>query len=311
MKVATDHDSRYSFFFLLSSFFFALSCHHFTHSELFPKMQTLSFPLFTHSLSSLINPLSPFPSLSHFSSLSVSHVTARRSIPLQASTRDSAFSSSPVAVDNSDAGDSTAFVIRARNRIGLLQVITRVFKVLGLTVDRATVEFEGDFFVKKFFVTDSHGNKIEDSDSLERIKRALAEAVGGDGDGTVLVARPAAGNPGVVVRRPGLVEGDGERRAKAERMFSLMDGFLKNDPFSLQKDILNHVEYTVARSRFNFDDFEAYQVLPFNYIAFDLCMSFSMICKREKVNCICAIYLKEYEIKKDFWYQAHSTPSNS
>nr|KYP51859.1 Glycogen phosphorylase 1 [Cajanus cajan] len=54
-------------------------------------------------------------------------------------------------------------------------------------------------------------------------------------------------------------------------MFSLMDGFLKNDPLSLQKDILNHVEYTVARSRFSFDDFEAYQVcatLPFNFIAF-------------------------------------------
>ncbi|WVY93404.1 hypothetical protein V8G54_032492 [Vigna mungo] len=229
-------------------------------------MQTLSFPLFTPSLSFPINPLSPFPSLTYLSSLSESYATARRSIQLQASPSDSAFaSSSTIAVDNSDTDDSTAFVIRARSRIGLLQVITRVFKVLGLTVDRATVEFEGDFFVKKFFVTDSHGNKIEDSDSLERIKRALAEAVGGDGDGdgrgTVSVTRPAVANPGVVVRRPGLVDGVGERRAKAERMFTLMDGFLKNDPLSLQKDILNHVEYTVARSRFSFDDFEAYQAL--------------------------------------------------
>lgn len=58
-----------------------------------------------------------------------------------------------------------------------------------------------------------------------------------------------------------MVIGEGERRAKAERMFGLMDGFLKNDPISLQKDILDHVEYTVARSRFNFDDFEAYQAL--------------------------------------------------
>ncbi|CAJ1961766.1 unnamed protein product [Sphenostylis stenocarpa] len=225
-------------------------------------MQICSFPLFTPTPSlSFPNPLSPFHSSAHFSSLSVPYTTARRSIPLQASASDSAkVSTSSIVVDNSTAADSTAFVIRARNRIGLLQVITRVFKVLGLTVDRATVEFEGDFFVKKFFVTDSHGNKIEDCDSLERIKRALAEAVGGDGYGTVSVARSAAANPGVVVRRPGLVEGVGERRAKAERMFSLMDGFLKNDPLSLQKDILNHVEYTVARSRFSFDDFEAYQI---------------------------------------------------
>lgn len=66
---------------------------------------------------------------------------------------------------------------------------------------------------------------------------------------------------GIVVRKAGLVADSGERRAKSERMFHLMDGFLKNDPFSLQKDILHHVEYTVARSRFSFDDFEAYQVM--------------------------------------------------
>ncbi|TKY71741.1 ACT domain-containing protein ACR3 [Spatholobus suberectus] len=142
-------------------------------------MQTISFPLLTPS-----NPLSPFSSLTHFSSLSIPRATARRNNPrLRASAGESATSASTIAVHNSDAGDSTAFVIRARNRIGLLQVITRVFKVLGLSIDRATVEFEGDFFVKKFFVTDSHGNKVEDSESLERIKRALAEAVGDGGDG--------------------------------------------------------------------------------------------------------------------------------
>jgi len=99
---------------------------------------------------------------------------------------------------------------------------------------------------------------------LERIKRALTEAIGGNGggagDGKVSVS---TANRGIVVRRAGLVEGFGERKAKAERMFSLMDGFLKNDPFSLQKDLLHHVEYTVARSRFSFDDYEAYQVLFF------------------------------------------------
>ncbi|XP_061341537.1 uncharacterized protein LOC133287871 isoform X1 [Gastrolobium bilobum] len=223
-------------------------------------MQTISFPLLTHSFSNPLNSFRPFPSPAQFSSLSIPCGTARRNNRLRASTNESTPSTSTIAVDNSDSGDSTAFVIRARNRIGLLQVITRVFKVLGLSIDRATVEFEGDFFVKKFFVTDSHGNKIEDSENLERIKRALAEAISGGDDGKVSVARSTA-NRGIVVRRPGLMEGFGEHRAKAERMFSLMDGFLKIDPFSLQKDILHHVEYTVARSRFSFDDFEAYQAL--------------------------------------------------
>ncbi|KAG6416612.1 hypothetical protein SASPL_124045 [Salvia splendens] len=114
-------------------------------------------------------------------------------------------------------------------KIGPLGVITRVFKVLGLTVQGASVEFERDFFVKSFHVTSFDGKKLEDVEDLERIRKSLVEAI----DGV----------------------------AKAEKMFGLMDGFLKNDPMSLQKDILDHVEYTVARSRFNFDDFEAFQIL--------------------------------------------------
>ncbi|GMP74579.1 hypothetical protein CsSME_00031969 [Camellia sinensis var. sinensis] len=86
------------------------------------------------------------------------------------------------------------------------------------------------------------------------------EAIGGGGGGEASMAM--ASTRGIVVRRAGLVgddAGDRKAKAKAERMFALMDGFLKNDPISLQRDILDHVEYTVARSRFSFDDFEAYQ----------------------------------------------------
>lgn len=146
-------------------------------------------------------------------------------------------------------------MIKAKNRIGLLQVITRVFKVLGLVIEKAEVDFEGEFFVKKFYVTDSNGERIEEKENLERIEKALLEAIDGcnfDYGGE------AVGKRGVM--RRGEIVGDGMGKAKAERMFGLMDGFLKNDPVSLQKSILDHVEYTVARSRFNFDDFEAYQV---------------------------------------------------
>ncbi|PON60630.1 Glycogen/starch/alpha-glucan phosphorylase [Trema orientale] len=176
--------------------------------------------------------------------------------PASASTTSAAAEAIAVENSDSDGGESTLFVIRARNRIGLLQVITRVFRVLGLRIDKASVEFEGEFFIKKFFVTDSNGSRIVDGESLERIRNALMEAIdGGGADGDVSVG---VATRGVVVRRPPAL---GERRAKAERMFGLMDGFLKSDPISLQKDILNHVEYTVARSRFSFDDFEAYQGL--------------------------------------------------
>ncbi len=37
------------------------------------------------------------------------------------------------------------------------------------------------------------------------------------------------------------------------------DTYMKNDVLSIQEDIVDHVEYTLARSRVNFDNFEAYQ----------------------------------------------------
>ncbi|RVW95820.1 Glycogen phosphorylase 1 [Vitis vinifera] len=155
---------------------------------------------------------------------------------------------------NSWVGPKPAGPLR-RCKLRHADVITRVFKVLGLHIDKATVEFEGDFFTQKFFVTDSHGRKIEDQENLDRITKALLEAIdGGGGWGTETSVGPST--RGIVVRRAGLGP-----KPQAERMFALMDRFLSNDPVSLQKDILDHVEYTVARSRFSFDDFEAYQAL--------------------------------------------------
>lgn len=42
------------------------------------------------------------------------------------------------------------------------------------------------------------------------------------------------------------------------------DTYMKNDVLSIQEDIVNHVEYTLARSRVNFDNFEAYQATAFS-----------------------------------------------
>lgn len=127
-------------------------------------------------------------------------------------------------------------MIKARNKIGLLQVISRVFKVLGLKIEKATVEIEGEFFVKSFSVTDSEGKKIESNEDLEAIRKALMDAIDTDGSsdrgGVGLVS-----GRGVVVRKAGLGMEFGDRKPKAEKMFTLMDVFLKNDSISLQKDI--------------------------------------------------------------------------
>ncbi|GMI91562.1 alpha-glucan phosphorylase 2, Arabidopsis thaliana alpha-glucan phosphorylase 2 [Hibiscus trionum] len=220
---------------------FSILCPNTTFSFPFPSENVSSYPILV--------------TLPHRNTLSLT-LSARKHPP--AASETNAYTSVTVAPDNND--NSTAFVFRTRNRIGLLQIITRVFNVLGLRIENATVDCEGDYFVKTFFVTDSRGNKIDDQKSLENIKNALVEAIDGDGDGdgdaSVSVA-PAA--RGIVVRKSQLEFGEG--KGKAERIFGFMDVFLENDPLSLQKDILDHVEFTVAKSRFNFDDFEAYQAL--------------------------------------------------
>ncbi|KAF2297757.1 hypothetical protein GH714_002594 [Hevea brasiliensis] len=216
-------------------------------------------PLFSFSASSNnLSPISALYNASHFNFRRLASTS--EPLPVTPAASTTTINTSVTVGTDDDQSDScaaTAFVIHARSRIGLLQIITRVFKVLGLRVEKATVEFEGDYFKKTFYVTDSHGNRIEDAESLDKIKKALIEAIEG-GDGAAEVKMGSTGR-GVAVRRAGL--GLGDERAKVDRMFGLMDQFLKNDPITLQNDILRHVEYTVARSRFSFDDFEAYQAL--------------------------------------------------
>jgi glucan phosphorylase len=48
-----------------------------------------------------------------------------------------------------------------------------------------------------------------------------------------------------------------EKRRKNPKGFSA-DTYTKNDVLSIQQSIVSHVEYTLARSRFKFDNIEAY-----------------------------------------------------
>lgn len=44
----------------------------------------------------------------------------------------------------------------------------------------------------------------------------------------------------------------------------LADTYRKNDVLSIQESIVNHVEYTLARTRHQFDDFECYQAAAYS-----------------------------------------------
>ena len=42
------------------------------------------------------------------------------------------------------------------------------------------------------------------------------------------------------------------------------DTYNRNDVLSIEESIVGHVEYTLARSRYKFDDLEAYQATAFS-----------------------------------------------
>jgi len=45
---------------------------------------------------------------------------------------------------------------------------------------------------------------------------------------------------------------------KTDKLWSLMDSYQQRDALTIQKSIINHVEYTLARTRFNLDDQSLY-----------------------------------------------------
>ena len=47
-------------------------------------------------------------------------------------------------------------------------------------------------------------------------------------------------------------------------MWELMGSYIGSDSRSIQRSIVNHVEYTLARTRFNFDDKGAYQATAYS-----------------------------------------------
>ena len=57
----------------------------------------------------------------------------------------------------------------------------------------------------------------------------------------------------------------GEATSEAhEKMWELMKSYIGSDSKSIQRSIVNHVEYTLARTRFNFDNQGAYQAAAYS-----------------------------------------------
>lgn len=154
-----------------------------------------------------------------------------------------------VMVDSSADKGTTDIEIVAPNWPGILASITEEFKVLELEVVESAIDLKDGHVLYKFSVQDiridAHAN-FEDFKNVEKaLRRVLNPSLWSDLGKNVNLCH-SIGDPETQRRR---------------RLLWLMDQYLNNDVPSIQKSIVDHVEYTIARSRFKFDDFEAYKVL--------------------------------------------------
>ena len=168
-----------------------------------------------------------------------------------------------LAVDNESDHKYTILTVTTSNRPGLLQLITLTFRDLGLDVGKAKVDLDEDGQVEdQFHVTDMEGRKITDPNDLMHIKTCVINVLNQESKRSQSSGQPAGLPVTFQHRREFGTVGDVTSNSyrRTELLYGLMDVYIKNDVLSIQKSIVDHVEYTVARSRYQFDDFEAYQV---------------------------------------------------
>jgi starch phosphorylase len=99
-----------------------------------------------------------------------------------------------------------------------------------------------------FYVTGDDGIRVEDPYDLANIEQVVTFVMNAHYLKSSEVSRPTDKTANI------------DNPRKKDMLYSLMDSYIKNDVLAVQKSIVNHVEYTLARSRYRFDDFEAYQV---------------------------------------------------
>ncbi len=82
-----------------------------------------------------------------------------------------------VKIDNSTSHRYTILDIFAHDRMGLLYTIARTIFEMGLSISVAKIGTYLDQVVDVFYVTDQHGDKINDDERLQQITARLLEAI--------------------------------------------------------------------------------------------------------------------------------------
>jgi len=82
-----------------------------------------------------------------------------------------------ITLDNQLSDAATVLEVKCPDRLGLLYLITRTLSALGLDIASARIATEIDQAFDTFYVHDRQGRKLEDPETLARVREALAEAL--------------------------------------------------------------------------------------------------------------------------------------
>ena len=192
-----------------------------------------------------------------------------------------------VNFDNDTDSSHTIVHITSAGGPGFLHLVINAMKNLGFSVSKAKVEYEDGVLREQFWINTGprEGSKIVNDKDIENVKKVLSNAMYEHRERTTCAKRIM---PTKLYKRHELSEIESnEYQKRTDLLFRLMDQYLKNDVYSIQKSIVDHVEYTIARSRFRFDDFEAYQV--FDIVIY--CYICGICCKKNVTECLLAFLL--------------------
>ena len=82
-----------------------------------------------------------------------------------------------VQIDNTDSERYSIVEVHAADRLGLLYAITRTLHELALDIHVAKVDTIGAEVVDAFYVLRENGRRVEEPDEIERVQRAIENAV--------------------------------------------------------------------------------------------------------------------------------------
>ncbi|KAJ3681276.1 hypothetical protein LUZ60_015765 [Juncus effusus] len=80
-----------------------------------------------------------------------------------------------VTVDNGSDMEATLVKVDSANKFGSLLEVVQILTDLKLTIKRAYISSDGEWFMDVFHVVDQEGDKLTDSEVIERIEQSLGE----------------------------------------------------------------------------------------------------------------------------------------